>query len=402
MTASALPTPTMSLPAVPAPTDGSPTIVHLTAEYSPYARTGGLAEAVNGLATFQSRAGAAVVVFVPLYRSVRDHAPDLAPLGRPIKVDLGFRSVEVRFFREVRPAPGPRVVFVDAPQYFNRSALYGENGQDYPDNARRFAVFSRAVLDGISRLIAGPVLVHAHDWHASARADVHAHLRGAARALRRHAHRALGAQRRLPGALPREHAQRLRHPVRGVQLAHGGVVRPHQLSQDRARLRRRRGHGEPGARAASCARRAAASGCTPPSSGLATASSASLNGIDQHVWDPATDDQITANYTREDTVGQGAVQGRAAALVRAAAAQAHAALRHDRTHGHAEGARPDPRTRTSCGTWTRSSSSSGKGEPRYERALTQLAERAAAPRRRADSTSPTGSSIGSWPAPTCS
>jgi starch synthase len=66
MTPSALPTPSLSMPAVPAAADGSPTIVHLTAEYAPYARTGGLAEAVNGLATFQARAGAAVVVYVPV------------------------------------------------------------------------------------------------------------------------------------------------------------------------------------------------------------------------------------------------------------------------------------------------------------------------------------------------
>ena len=33
------------------------TIVHITAEYYPFARTGGLAEAVAGLATYQARAG---------------------------------------------------------------------------------------------------------------------------------------------------------------------------------------------------------------------------------------------------------------------------------------------------------------------------------------------------------
>ena len=34
-------------------------VVHVTAEYSPYARTGGLAEAVSGLAHFQRAAGRA-------------------------------------------------------------------------------------------------------------------------------------------------------------------------------------------------------------------------------------------------------------------------------------------------------------------------------------------------------
>jgi len=167
MTSVARPTPNLGAQVVGPFNRDTPTIVHLSAEYSPFARTGGLAEAVMGLANYQVKAGATVVVFVPLYRSVRDHAPDLAPLGRPIRVDLGFRGSEVRFFREVHPAPGPKVVFIDIPEYFNRVGLYAENGRDYADNARRFAMFCRAALDGIPRLIQGPVLIHAHDWHAS-------------------------------------------------------------------------------------------------------------------------------------------------------------------------------------------------------------------------------------------
>ena len=166
MTSPGLLTPGFGSPVVSSAGD-TPTIVHLTAEYTPYARTGGLAEAVMGLANFQAHAGSTVVVFMPLYRTVRDFAPDLAPLGRPLHIDLGFRGEEVRFFREVSQRAGPKVVFVDIPEYFNRAGLYGEGGSDYEDNARRFALFSRAVLDAIPRLIAGPVLVHAHDWHTS-------------------------------------------------------------------------------------------------------------------------------------------------------------------------------------------------------------------------------------------
>ena len=162
-----MPTPSFGSPLVRAPESGAPTIVHITSEYSPFARSGGLAEAVMGLANVQVKGGANVVVFLPLYRTVRDYAPDLAPLGRPISVDLGYRSEEVRFFREVHAPKGPKVVFVDIPSAFARGGLYGENGHDYTDNARRFALFSRAVLDAIPRLISGPVLVHAHDWHAS-------------------------------------------------------------------------------------------------------------------------------------------------------------------------------------------------------------------------------------------
>jgi starch synthase len=38
---------------------------------------------------------------------------------------------------------------------------------DYPDNARRFAFFALAALTALPRLVSGPVLLHAHDWHTA-------------------------------------------------------------------------------------------------------------------------------------------------------------------------------------------------------------------------------------------
>jgi len=160
--------PEVSPPAPVLLTDGRrPTFVHLVAEYGRYARTGGLGEAVMGLAQAQQAGGHDVVVFLPLYRTVRDVAPDLAPLGRPLPITLGGRTEEARYFREVHPPPGPRVVFVDLPWAFGRAGLYGEGGAAYGDNALRYAFFCRAALEAIPRLIAAPVLLHAHDWHAA-------------------------------------------------------------------------------------------------------------------------------------------------------------------------------------------------------------------------------------------
>jgi starch synthase len=143
------------------------TIVHLTAEYYPYARTGGLAEAVAGLAEMQARAGERVVVFLPLYPSVRRAAPELTPLSPAQAVVIGDRVEEFRLFREATPGSNPSVIFVDAPAYFTRPGLYGQDGADYPDNHRRFALYCRAALEGMRQLLRGPVLLHAHDWHAA-------------------------------------------------------------------------------------------------------------------------------------------------------------------------------------------------------------------------------------------
>src|SRR5215470_16829402 len=143
-------------------------IVHLTAEYAPYARTGGLAEAVMGLASFQAASGHAVSVIMPLYRTVRDEAPDLEPVGPPFRVPLGPRTEEARLFRIAGDAgDGPRMFFLEHLDFFNRAGIYGEAGGDYADNARRFAFFAFASCLALPKITVGPAVVHAHDWHTA-------------------------------------------------------------------------------------------------------------------------------------------------------------------------------------------------------------------------------------------
>jgi starch synthase len=139
----------------------------VTAEYYPYARIGGLAEAVSGLTRFQKAAGLNVAAILPLYRTVRDVDPDLEPVGQPFAVPMGSHTEEARIFRVAGAHSGPQVFFIEHPGYFNRPGLYGENAIDYPDNARRFAFFALAAVTALPRLVPGPVVLHAHDWHTA-------------------------------------------------------------------------------------------------------------------------------------------------------------------------------------------------------------------------------------------
>ena len=63
--------------------DTTPTVVHVSAEYYPYARTGGLAEAAWGLHRYQHRRGMATAAITPLYRTSRQHLRDPEPVGEP-------------------------------------------------------------------------------------------------------------------------------------------------------------------------------------------------------------------------------------------------------------------------------------------------------------------------------
>lgn len=142
-------------------------VVHLVAEYWPFARSGGLAEAVRGIATFQAKSGVPTLVMLPLYRRVRETTDGLEPLGESLEVALGPTRDRARLWTVERPDLAPRVVFVDHPELFDRDGLYGEDGTDYPDNHIRFGFFAKAALTALPRLVQQPLVLHAHDWHTA-------------------------------------------------------------------------------------------------------------------------------------------------------------------------------------------------------------------------------------------
>jgi starch synthase len=149
-------------------------VVHLTAEYWPYARTGGLGEAVNGLAVSQAATGTPTSVVMPLYRTVRETGPALERVGHHFSVTIGARTEFANVYRLAEPAPGPAVFFIEHADFFDRTGIYGDSGGDYSDNAVRFAFFCKAALTALPAIAPGAGLLHAHDWH-TALAPVYLH-----------------------------------------------------------------------------------------------------------------------------------------------------------------------------------------------------------------------------------
>lgn len=143
----------------------APGVVHLTAEYWPLARTGGLGEAVNGLATYQAGTGTRTAVVMPLYQMVRDKAHALERVGPSFLVTFGSRVEEAWLYR-IPSDSGPQVYLIEHPGYFDRAAIYGD-GADYPDNARRFAFFSLAAIAALPQIAPDAKVLHAHDWHTA-------------------------------------------------------------------------------------------------------------------------------------------------------------------------------------------------------------------------------------------
>jgi starch synthase len=138
-------------------------VLHIASEVTPFAKTGGLADACSALPRALARLGARVTLVMPRYRAIDPLRHALARRLVPLEVQVGARAETVTIYEGRLPGGLVSVYLVDHPVY-DRDGIYGEGGSDYPDNAFRFALLGRAALELAHHLDAWPDLVHAHDW----------------------------------------------------------------------------------------------------------------------------------------------------------------------------------------------------------------------------------------------
>ncbi len=140
-------------------------IVFAASECAPFAKTGGLADVVGALPAELTRLGHRVTVYLPRYRGVLEHVEEpkvvLPSLTIPFESYNHFVSVI-----DGGQRAGVQIYFLDCPELFDREGLYGTAAGDYPDNAKRFGLFARAVLEA-SKQLGVPDVFHVHDWQAA-------------------------------------------------------------------------------------------------------------------------------------------------------------------------------------------------------------------------------------------
>ncbi|HLX76259.1 MAG TPA: glycogen synthase, partial [Terriglobales bacterium] len=138
-------------------------IVFAASECVPFAKTGGLADVVGALPPALASLGHRVTVYLPLYRQTKlaDAKPVLPSVTVPFDDHYRFCSV-----LDGGMHSGVQFYFIDYPPYFDREALYGTSVGDYRDNAERFALYSRAVLESC-KILGVPDVFHCHDWQSA-------------------------------------------------------------------------------------------------------------------------------------------------------------------------------------------------------------------------------------------
>ena len=144
---------------------GASRVLMVTSEAVPYAKTGGLADAVTALSDALCARGHDIRIVLPRYYFTDRR-----------KLYLSVSDLEVEFAGETRMAAvyetqvgknGVPCFFVDHEDFFGRDGVYGTKTRDYPDNHKRFAFLAKAAVALCSRLGWKPHVLHSHDWPAA-------------------------------------------------------------------------------------------------------------------------------------------------------------------------------------------------------------------------------------------
>ncbi|MBM3847687.1 MAG: glycogen synthase GlgA [Verrucomicrobia bacterium] len=138
-------------------------ILIASSEVHPYSKTGGLADMVAALGKSMARRGHRVGVVTPLYKGLREKFPGITHMDYFMRLPLGSDWVEADV-HTLEVQPNLTIYFIHQPGYFDRRGIYSENNIDYPDNAQRFFLLSKAAVHLARYLLWQPQVVHIHDW----------------------------------------------------------------------------------------------------------------------------------------------------------------------------------------------------------------------------------------------
>jgi len=143
-------------------------IVFAASECVPYAKTGGLADILGALPAAVARLGHEVTIYLPLYRQAQKFL-QRGFMARKVAIQSLTIPFE-NYNRFVTVYDGGKhdsvqAYFIDCPELFDRESLYGTGNGEYADNAERYGLYCRAVIESVKQL-GVPDVFHVHDWQA--------------------------------------------------------------------------------------------------------------------------------------------------------------------------------------------------------------------------------------------
>lgn len=134
-------------------------------EAFPLAKTGGLGDAITGMARALRELGLPLMVLLPAYRGVRERLERVRAVAHLHDMPGGDAALTAGHC----PKSGLDFLLLENDALYDRPGIYlDENSCEHADNAVRYAALAHAALRVAGGLpgVPRPNLLHAHDWHA--------------------------------------------------------------------------------------------------------------------------------------------------------------------------------------------------------------------------------------------
>lgn len=147
-------------------------ILFVSSEVIPFAKTGGLADVSAALPQVVRELGHDIRIIMPKYAAVSDRKFKIHDIKRltDMPIQLGentfLGSVKSSFLTNIKTKV--QVYFISNEQLYCRSDLYVDpkTKEAWPDNDDRFMFFSRGVIETLIRLGWKPDIIHLNDWQS--------------------------------------------------------------------------------------------------------------------------------------------------------------------------------------------------------------------------------------------
>lgn len=264
-------------------------IVNVTAEFAPIAKAGGMGEMVVGLARELTRLSEDVEIILPKYQFIPNASlPHLTQERQFTTLENGVEITNIVWSAVVE---GCRLLLIEPRHpagYFDRDRIYS-----FEDDIARFLYFSRAVYDYLS-LRKQPIdILHLHDWHVAALAPLIAthnsvHAKGIVLSLHNSEYQGICTESDI-AAIGLRPTQQLKHQGK-INLLKGGIEYAHAIIPVSPTYAKEILNSPLGF------------GLEPIFLKNQSKIHGILNGIDQTLWNPATDPHLPFHYSIDQSV----------------------------------------------------------------------------------------------------
>jgi starch synthase len=140
-------------------------ICFITAEMTPFAKAGGLADVSGALVKYLHAAGNDIRLFMPGHATIKRAALEIYPVAFLQDVPVTIGALRYVFSVQTARLPGSQamVYLIDCPAVYGGPSIYTAAADEY----RRYLLLTHAAFLSCQRMGFAPQILHCNDWHTA-------------------------------------------------------------------------------------------------------------------------------------------------------------------------------------------------------------------------------------------